>query len=91
MAGEEDAVHVPRLALEPVGTKEERGDGGNGGHLVGVGLHPDPGVVLVAEEVVHHLKAEGLPRVIHPGHIHHLLELGLGVIPQETTDKNQGD
>ena len=83
VAGEKDAIHIPGLTLEPVGPEEEGGHRGNGGHLIAVCFHPDPGVVSVAEEVVNDLKTEGLRGIVHPADIQHLLELGLRVVPQE--------
>ena len=59
---EEDAEHVPHLALEPVGGGELGYDGGDA--LVALvprdeRLHADPGVVLMGDQLVHHLRQRG--------------------------------
>jgi len=53
---EEDAVHVPALALVPVGTFVERYDGFDGAKFVTVSLHPNPSGVIDRKKVVDHLE-----------------------------------
>lgn len=56
VAGEEDTVHVPDLALVPVGTLEDGSCRGNGRDLVGVRLDTDTRLVGDGEEVVDDLR-----------------------------------
>jgi hypothetical protein len=80
VADEEDAEQVVDLALVPVGAIIERGDAGDGGDLVGVGLDADAGVVADAEEVVDDLEALVAGGIVGGRDGAALGELGSGVI-----------
>ncbi len=83
IAVEDDAEHVPRLALEPAGRGEQRDDGRHGGLLVGVQLHADTLIMLQRQQVVDDLEALFAGRIIDAANIHQLLELAVAVVAQE--------
>lgn len=80
VAREEDAEQVVDLALVPVGAVVEGRQAGDGGGLVGVGLHADTGIVADAEEVVDDLESLVAGGEIDGGDVTDLGELSCGVI-----------
>ena len=89
MIGEEHAVHVPDLALEPDGRVVEPADRGYLTVLAGRNLDPDPQVMLVGQQVVDDLEALFALRVVDPGDVAELLELAVLVVPQERQQPDQ--
>ena len=86
MAGEEDAVHVEALALEPFRAGKEAGDRGNRSVLVGLDLDAEPDVPGKGQQLVDHVEAQGPVRMIDTGQVRQLLEAK--PVPQETQNLN---
>ena len=61
VALEVHAIHVPHLALVPVGSAEHRARAVHRRQLVCVRAHPDAGVVSEGEKVVHNLASQQTP------------------------------
>ena len=83
VVGEEHAVHVPDLALEPVGALEQAAYGVDGRQLVRVGLDAHTLVVAHRQQVVDDLEAEDARRHVHGGHVDERVKLRAMVALEE--------
>ena len=73
MTGEDHAVHVEHLALQPAG---DRIDAGHGRHrllLVGGDADAQAMVLRHGQQVIDHLEALGPLGIVDPGNLHQLL------------------
>lgn len=80
---EEDSEEIVDFSLVPVGAIVQTRDGWHGCRLVGVGLHPDAGVVADGEQVVDDLKALVARRVVDSRDVADLGKFGSGMVFEE--------
>ena len=73
IAGEDHAVHVEHLALEPARDRPQRGDGRHRRVLGGADLDHDAVVFGQAEQHVNDFEALGAVGIVGPGDLHQLL------------------
>ena len=88
MAGKQDAVHVKRFALIPIGNIKQTG---NAGYLrFFTGLHFDPNTLIFGhgQQVINDIKTQWALRVINAAQINQLRE-GTFVVAQELSSPPQ--
>ncbi len=92
---EEDAVHVERLALEPVGGWVDADHRRNRRILVGLDLDADAQVLGEREQVIDHVEATLALRIVGAGHVDQLLEFEViaqaGEQPHDAQLRRSGD
>ena len=81
VVAEKDAKQIPSLALEPIAAAEDRDGGRDGRDLISVSLDSDAGRVLDGEQVIDDFEAFGSGGEVDAADVHHLLVLGVGVVP----------
>lgn len=83
MVREEDAVHVPDLALVPVGRLEDLANWIDRRQLVGVGFDSDARVVAQRQQIVDDFETLLAAGNVHAGDVDQTGELGVVVVFQE--------
>ena len=83
VVGEQDAIQIPGLALEPVGRAEHRGDRRHRREFVGRNLHANAHVVAERKQVVDHVEALFAFRIIDAADVHELAEQTVRRVAQE--------
>ncbi|EGE55703.1 hypothetical protein RHECNPAF_8900119 [Rhizobium etli CNPAF512] len=89
MAGEENAVHVPRFAFEPVSTRIDGASGRNGRIFVGCDLDADAQILLRRQQVIDDIEAQLALRPVDTANIDQVDETAFGVVTQEGQKRDQ--
>src|SRR5689334_20064764 len=89
IAFEDDAVEIPRLALEPAGAAPDPGDGRDGRLFAGRNLEADPLVVLEAQQVDDDFEALLALRIVDAAEIDQHAEEAFRVVVEEAAHAHQ--